>query len=50
VDRIERSKQKYAELFGNTDASASGTAPDFADILNHENDKGTIQEHVANGD
>jgi alkylhydroperoxidase/carboxymuconolactone decarboxylase family protein YurZ len=35
MDRIEQSKQKYAELFGNTDVSASGTDPDFADILNH---------------
>ena len=35
MDRIERSKQKCAELFGNTDFPALGTAPDFADILNH---------------
>ena len=35
MDRIERSKEKYAELFGNTDVSASGTDPEFADILNH---------------
>ena len=34
MDRIERSKQEYAELFGNTDVSASGIDPDFADILN----------------
>jgi 4-carboxymuconolactone decarboxylase len=35
MDRIEQSKRKYAELFGKTDVSASGTDPDFADILNH---------------
>jgi 4-carboxymuconolactone decarboxylase len=35
MERIERGKEKYAELFGNTDVSASGTDPDFADILNH---------------
>jgi 4-carboxymuconolactone decarboxylase len=35
MDRIERSKQKSAALFGNTDFPASGTDPDFADILNH---------------
>jgi len=34
VNRIERSKQKYAELFGNSDVSASGTDPDFLDISN----------------
>ena len=35
MDRIEQSKQKYAELFGNTDISALDTDPDFLDILNH---------------
>ncbi len=35
MDRIERNKQKSAELFGNTDFSAFVTDPDFADILNH---------------
>ena len=35
MDRVEQSKQRYAELFWNTDVSASGTDPDFADILNH---------------
>lgn len=35
MDRIERSKQKYAELFGGTDVSASGADPEFADILNY---------------
>ena len=35
MDRIEQSRQKYAELFGNTDVSAFGTDPEFADILNH---------------
>jgi len=34
MDRIERSKQKYAELFGIADFPAFGTDPDFADILN----------------
>jgi 4-carboxymuconolactone decarboxylase len=34
MDRIERSKQKCAELFGNTDFPAFGTDPDFVDILN----------------
>ena len=35
MDRIERSKQKSTELFGNTDFFAFVTDPDFADILNH---------------
>jgi len=35
VDRIEQSKQKYAELFGNTDIPALDTDPYFLDILNH---------------
>lgn len=34
MNRIERSKQKYAELLGNTDFSVLGTDPDFLDILN----------------
>jgi 4-carboxymuconolactone decarboxylase len=33
MDRIERSKQKYAELFGNGQPSAFATDPDFQDIL-----------------
>jgi 4-carboxymuconolactone decarboxylase len=35
MDRIELSKEKYAELYGNVEVSASGTDPEFADILNH---------------
>jgi len=35
MDRIERSKQKCAELFGEKHISISGTDPDFADILDH---------------
>jgi 4-carboxymuconolactone decarboxylase len=34
MDRIELSKQKYAELFGNADFSAFATDPDFINILN----------------
>ena len=33
MDRIERSKQKYAELFGDGQPSAAATDPDFQDIL-----------------
>lgn len=34
MNRIELSKQKFAELFGNVDTSAFETDPDFSDILN----------------
>ena len=34
MDRIERSQQKYAELFGKTDFPAFATDSDFLDILN----------------
>ncbi len=33
MDRIERSQQKYGELFGNTVPSAYATDPEFQDIL-----------------
>lgn len=33
VDRVERSKQKYSELFGNKAPDAEATDPDFQDIL-----------------
>ena len=33
MDRIERSKQKYAELFGNGQPSTFAADPDFQDIL-----------------
>ncbi|OLN26363.1 carboxymuconolactone decarboxylase family protein [Desulfosporosinus metallidurans] len=35
MDRIERCKQKFAELFGDTDFSAFTTDPDFTDIMNN---------------
>jgi len=34
MDRVEQSKQKYAELFRDKDFPVFGTDPDFADILN----------------
>jgi 4-carboxymuconolactone decarboxylase len=33
MDRVERSKQKYAELFGNGQPAASVSDPEFQDIL-----------------
>jgi 4-carboxymuconolactone decarboxylase len=33
MDRIERSKQKYTELFGNRQPAVGATDPDFQDIL-----------------
>lgn len=35
MDRIERGKQKFAELFGDIHFSAFTTDPDFTDILNN---------------
>jgi 4-carboxymuconolactone decarboxylase len=35
LDRIEKSKEKYKQLFGNSVPAAYATDPDFQDILSH---------------